>query len=74
MDADHYIEAASWKYLLQTLRNKLEADGSVTLADYRDILKTSRKYSQMYLEAFDARKYTKLEADVHYPLRGIPPE
>ena len=74
VDADHYIEAAGWKYLLQTLRNKLEADGSVTLAEYRDILKTSRKYSQMYLEAFDARKYTKLEADVHYPLRGIPSE
>ncbi len=74
VDADHYIDADSWKYLLRVLREKLEADGRVTLAEYRDILKTSRKYSQMYLESFDARKYTKLEQDVHYPLRPVPEE
>ena len=72
VDADHYIDEKSWHYLLQVLQKKLSEDGCITLAEYRDLLKTSRKYSQMYLEAFDARKYTKLEADVHYPLRPIP--
>ena len=72
VDTDHYILPAAWNRLLDVLRDKLAADGSVTLAEYRDLLHTSRKYSQMYLEAFDRRKYTKLENEVHYPVNGVP--
>ena len=72
VDQDHYISSGAWKELLLVLKQKLDADGRITLAEYRDLLHTSRKYSQMYLEAFDRRKYTKLENEVHYIVNGVP--
>ena len=72
VDQDHYISSEEWNRLLLVLKQKLDRDGRITLAEYRDLLHTSRKYSQMYLEAFDRRKYTKLENEVHYIVNGVP--
>ncbi|MFM7581199.1 MAG: SelB C-terminal domain-containing protein [Caldilinea sp.] len=37
----------------------MQAKGSVTLAEVRDLLQTSRKYAQALLEEMDARRITQ---------------
>ncbi|KAB3533105.1 selenocysteine-specific translation elongation factor [Alkaliphilus serpentinus] len=41
----------------------IENKGSITLADYRDVLDTSRKYAVALLEYFDSNKVTKRAGD-----------
>jgi selenocysteine-specific elongation factor len=53
-------------FLQQTvgwIRKKIETDGSVTLAELRDHLNTSRKYALMILEYCDNTKITRLQDD-----------
>jgi selenocysteine-specific elongation factor len=53
-------------YLQQTvawIRAKIETDGSITLAELRDHLNTSRKYALMILEYCDNAKITRLQED-----------
>ena len=45
------------------LINVLERDGSITLAQARDVLATSRKYAQAYLEHLDAERVTLRRGD-----------
>ena len=47
----------------------LRAHGSITLADARDLLQTSRKYVQALLEEMDSRRITRREGDIRL-LRG----
>ena len=49
---------------MQKLEDILEKDGKVTLAEYRDIIGTSRKYAMMILEYADNNKVTRLVGDV----------
>lgn len=72
VDASAYMAKEHWDYVTDVLYQKLDRDGQITLAEYRDLLHTSRKYSQMFLEAFDKRKYTKLVGDVHYKIKDRP--
>ena len=74
VDASAYMAKEHWDYVTDVLYQKLDRDGQITLAEYRDLLHTSRKYSQMFLEAFDRRKYTKLVGDVHYKIKDRPEE
>lgn len=60
VNPDYYMETGAWERALQVLRDKIASDGQITLAEFRDLLSTSRKYSQMLLESFDAKKYTKM--------------
>lgn len=46
------------------VRAWLEAEGSITLAQARDVLGTSRKYVQALLEEMDARRMTRREGDL----------
>jgi len=46
------------------VRAHLEAKGSITLAEARDVLGTSRKYVQALLEEMDARRITRREGDL----------
>lgn len=41
----------------------LERDGTITLAQARDELSTSRKYAQAYLEHLDAERVTLRRGD-----------
>jgi selenocysteine-specific elongation factor len=47
-----------------TLIAVLEQDGELTLARFRDELRTSRKYAQALLEHFDGEKLTLRRGDV----------
>ncbi len=46
----------------------IDAHGSVTLAQFRDAIGTSRKYAQAVMEYLDARRITRRAGDAH--LRG----
>ena len=61
----------AWDRALQVLQDRVNAEGQITLAEFRDLLNTSRKYSQMLLEAYDDRKYTKMEGEAGDPVRRL---
>ncbi|HEX2282157.1 MAG TPA: SelB C-terminal domain-containing protein, partial [Thermomicrobiales bacterium] len=49
---------------------KLERDTTITLAEYRDIFDTSRKYAQPTLEYLDERRVTRRKGDVRVRYHG----
>ena len=59
-----------WQSALDTLQALCAANGSVTLAELRDALGTTRKYALLFLEACDRRRITLREGD----LRRLNPE
>jgi selenocysteine-specific elongation factor len=48
----------------------LDADGSITLAGYRDRFGTSRKYAQPTLEYLDEQRVTRRKGDIRVRYRG----
>ena len=71
VNRDYYMGKEAWDRALQVLQDRINAEGQITLAEFRDLLNTSRKYSQMLLEAYDDRKYTKLEGEAGDPVRRL---
>src|SRR6476646_6466996 len=55
------------RMVMQTLA-LIDAHGSVTLAQFRDAVGTTRKYAQAVMEYLDARRITRRAGDVR--LRG----
>jgi len=53
IDADHYQEAVN------KVQAFINASGSMTLADFRDMTNSSRKYSMIILEYMDKEKVTR---------------
>ena len=54
---------AVWQSALDTLQSLCAANGTVTLAELRDALGTTRKYALLFLEACDRRRITLREGD-----------
>ena len=52
-----------WQSALDTLQSLCAANGTVTLAELRDALGTTRKYALLFLEACDRRRITLREGD-----------
>ncbi|MCE7987344.1 MAG: selenocysteine-specific translation elongation factor [Caldilinea sp. CFX5] len=50
--------------MVERVRTTTQQQGSITLAQVRDLFDTSRKYAQAILEEMDARRITKREGDV----------
>ena len=71
VNRDYYMGKEAWDRALQVLQDRIKAEGQITLAEFRDLLNTSRKYSQMLLEAYDDRKYTKMEGEAGDPVRRL---
>ena len=57
------LDSAFLQQTVAWIREKIETDGSVTLAELRDHLDTSRKYALMILEYCDNAKITRLQDD-----------
>ena len=53
--------------LLGALKEWFAGHETITLAEYRDVMNTSRKYSQAALEYFDRNHITKKEGDFRRP-------
>ncbi len=57
--------------ILETAKNHFETNDSLTLAQLRDLLNTSRKYAQALVEHFDKIHITKKDGDSHYLDQGF---
>ena len=57
--------------ILDAARTHFETNDALTLAQLRDLLNTSRKYSQAIIEHFDKLHITKKDGDVHYLDQGF---
>ncbi len=53
--------------LLATLKEWFASHETITLAEYRDVMNTSRKYALAALEYFDRNKMTKKDGDFRKP-------
>jgi len=50
--------------IVERVRSAAQAQGTITLAQVRDLFDTSRKYAQAILEELDARRITRREGDL----------
>lgn len=60
---DTYLGAEHYAQAVELLRESITAHGSITLAQYRDLLCISRKPTQQLLEHFDAAGITRKTGD-----------
>lgn len=60
----YYIEKEAYDSALSRLMDKLTEGGSITLAEFRDMLGTSRKFAMAILDYLDQQKITRKTDDV----------
>lgn len=61
---NHFLmTAVIWKEIVKYITDKLENDGKMTVAEYRDRFKNSRKYVLPVLEFLDQHGITRREGD-----------
>jgi len=65
------LHGSTYSAVLEDARVHFETNGSLTLAQLRDLLGTSRKYAQALIEYFDKIHITKKDGDVHYLDQGF---
>ena len=61
----------TYAMICQVAKEHFEQNETLTLAQLRDLLHTSRKYSQAIIEYFDKVRITRKDGDVHYLLQGF---
>ena len=59
LDYRYYIDRDAFDWALDELKKKVAQNGQITLAEFRDIIGTSRKYAMEILEYLDREKITK---------------
>ena len=64
VEGDLYFHAISVDKLKEIIKIFINSHGSITVAQFRDLTKTSRKYAVPLLEYFDAIHFTKRTGDV----------
>ena len=63
LDPKYYIHGNVLKDAVARMTAKLTEDGRITLAEYRDLIGTSRKYAVMILDHTDKVGITKMTGD-----------
>ncbi len=64
-----FLHGSVYRRCLEELMKHLQENRSITLAQYRDHLQTSRKYAQALLEHFDGCRFTRRVGDERVPLK-----
>jgi len=59
----YYMHSKAWKKAMDLFHEHMEDNDSITLAQMRDLLNSSRKYTVLILEALDELKITRLDGD-----------
>ena len=67
INEDMYLLHALYEEALEILRDHFRQHDRLTMAQFRDCLRSSRKYMQALLEHFDQKKYTKRVGDYRVP-------
>jgi selenocysteine-specific elongation factor len=60
---DILFRPGDFEAMVQAVQTYMREQGSITLAEARDLLQTSRKYVQALLEEMDARRITRRQGD-----------
>jgi len=60
---DVVFAASTYNEMVEKVTSYIKAHGKVTLAEVRDLFKTSRKYAQAFLEHLDGKKITRRVGD-----------
>ena len=55
----YYIDAEAYNWAFGELKNVVETNGQITLAEFRDIIGTSRKFAMAILDYLDNQKITQ---------------
>lgn len=63
LDPKYYIYGAAFKDAVEKLIARITETGQITLAEYRDLIGTSRKYAVMILDYTDKMGITKMTGD-----------
>jgi selenocysteine-specific elongation factor len=64
VSSDAYMSAESFRGLVERIREKLVAGGTLSIADFKDLFGFSRKYAVPILEYLDREGLTRREGDV----------
>jgi len=64
ISSDGYMDAARFRALIETMRERLGAAGSVSVGDFKDMFGFSRKFAVPILEHLDREGFTRREGDV----------
>jgi selenocysteine-specific elongation factor len=59
----YYMHSSHWDEAMQRFQGHMDKQGRITLAEYRDLLNTSRKYAVLILEYLDQQKITAMVDD-----------
>ncbi len=59
----YYMHSSHWDEAMKRFYDHMNKQGKVTLAEYRDLLNTSRKYAVLILEYLDQQKITAMVDD-----------
>ena len=65
------LHKSTYAAICEAAKGHFESNESLTLAQLRDLLNTSRKYSQAIIEYFDKVHITRKEGDVNYLHQGF---
>ncbi len=63
VSGDVFFATSTYNEMVEKVTSHIKARGKVTLAEVRDLFKTSRKYAQALLEHLDERKITRRVGD-----------
>jgi selenocysteine-specific elongation factor len=70
IDFQLFMHKTHWEEAMRLLHTHMEKKGSITLAEYRDLLGASRKYAVMILEYLDEQNITVLTNDFRTLVSG----
>ncbi len=59
-----YLTSSTYKQMIEDLRSFFSRKPDMTVAEFRDVLQTSRKYALPFLEYLDSNKITMRVGDV----------
>jgi selenocysteine-specific elongation factor len=57
------FSTSAYNKMVEEVTAHIKAQGKITLAEVRDMFKTSRKYAQAFLEYLDSKKITRRAGD-----------
>jgi selenocysteine-specific elongation factor len=63
LNGQTYMDTQTLSLVVDKIKERIKTNGSITLAELRDDLNTSRKYALQLLEYCDAARLTKLDGD-----------
>ena len=68
---EHFVYSKTMQYIVQVIHKHFQEKQTLTVAELRDILNTSRKFALPIMEYMDMHKYTAREGDIRRPTRKI---